>query len=199
MKKIMMLYLVIIIELCVIGGLAFSDMTREKGNPIEMVSREKVEVNYKNSRQQQRMDSAENELVKGKNDNIELKDRSEIIRTLDQKEAKLSEEEVEIILKEEASSVFKVDCSEIKGDLSFGDKADMVKVATKIDFSLFNEIKDLLYHKNQEYGVLKALILLKDNLNEKDYEIVKKISGRYVDVKKVDKYYDIEQSGVYYQ
>ena len=43
-------------------------------------------------------------------------------------------------------------------------------------------MEEYLYAEDAEDGVLKALKLLKENLSEKEYEKVRKIAGKFIDM-----------------
>lgn len=199
MKKLNAVLLFVFVEILVLGCLVIGGNVQSNTQKIaenhENGQRQKESKNStvkQNENVRETSDKNQNEW-ENKSESKDLGDvsgiREELRKLLEDEGKELSEAEIESILKEEAISVFKVNCSSIKGDLSFRDKTDMAKVALKVDFKLYGTIKELLYHKNQEYGVLKSLILLRENLSDKDYKVVERIAGRYVDMNKVEEYY----------
>jgi len=206
MNKLKILYFIIIVELLILGVSVFvekNEFHSKKNNYVENNINEdkiknkskynEVEKNKKFNNTQSNQDEALKEIEN------KILNRDEIKESIENKfsndEEKLSLDEIENILKDEAISVFKVDCSNIKGSLNFQDNKNILSVALKVDKNMFNTIKELLYHENQEYGVLKALLLLRDNLDEKDFEKVRETAGKYVDMDKVEEYYYLEKSG----
>lgn len=206
MNKLKLLYFIIVVELFMLGIIVFAEkngyesknnkyyknnITEDKGN--NKSEKKEAEKNKKTENTK----SHENKTIG--NPEYKIMNRDEIKEPIDKKnfnnKEKMSLEEIENILKDEAISVFKVECSTIKGSLDFEDKKNILSIAIKVDKKMFNTIKELLYHDNQEYGVLKALLLLKENLNERDFMKVRETASKYVDMSKVEQYYFFEKYG----
>lgn len=83
--------------------------------------------------------------------------------------------------------VFKVATYEIKNNLTMSDKRKLLKVATKLNIKDYTKIKDFLYADNQKEGILNAIYLLEERLDEEDYQNVREIADRFVDMDKVEK------------
>lgn len=79
-------------------------------------------------------------------------------------------------------SVFKVSASKIKEDLTTSDKIKLLYVSMELDKEDYNKVKGYLYDKDAEDGVLKALKLLKKDLSEKEYDKVRKVAQRFIDM-----------------
>jgi len=206
MNKLKLLYFIIIVELIILGVSVFGEKNELysknnnyfENNIVEDKGKNKSDYNEgeKNKKLKNTKSHEDKALEKFEN---KILNREEIEESIEKKfsmdEEKMSLEEIENILKDEAISVFKVECSTIKGSLNFEDKKNILSIALKVDKNMFNTIKELLYHDNQEYGVLKALLLLRDCLDEKDFEKVRQTAGKYVDMSKVEEYYYFEKSG----
>ncbi|MCM1990088.1 hypothetical protein [Oceanirhabdus seepicola] len=207
MNKLKLLYFIIIVELLILGVSVFveknefnskdnnyfeNNIIEDKGNNKSECDQGKKNKDSK-SHQDETFEKFEDKIL----------NRDEMKESIEKKfsdyEEKMSSEEIEKILEDEAISVFKVECSTIKGSLNFEDKKNILSVAVKVDKNMFNTIKELLYHDNQEYGVLKSLLLLKDCLDEKDFDKVRETASKYVDMSKVERYYYLEKSGASFQ
>jgi len=79
-------------------------------------------------------------------------------------------------------SVFKVSASKIKENLTTADKIKLLYVSMELDKEEYKKVQGYLYDKNAEDGVLKALKLLKKDLSEKEYDKVRKVAGRFIDM-----------------
>lgn len=88
----------------------------------------------------------------------------------------------------DSSAVFKVDAYKIKGELSFLDKAKILEIASKIPPSDYYKLKDYLTNDDPVEGIINTFSLLRLRLGSKDYETIKKIASKYLDVDCVEKY-----------
>lgn len=79
-------------------------------------------------------------------------------------------------------SVFRVSASKIKENLTTSDKIKLLYVSTKLDTEDYKKVQEYLYAKDAEDGVLKALKLLKKDLSAKEYDKVRKVAGRFIDM-----------------
>ncbi|NNU77003.1 hypothetical protein [Clostridium estertheticum] len=79
-------------------------------------------------------------------------------------------------------AVFKVSASKIEENLTTSDKIKLLYVSMKLDKEEYKKVKEYLYAKDVEGGVLKALKLLKKDLSEKEYDKVRKVAGRFIDM-----------------
>ncbi|MBU3159321.1 hypothetical protein KPL37_06090 [Clostridium frigoris] len=79
-------------------------------------------------------------------------------------------------------SVFKVSASKIKEKLTSSDKIKLLCISMKLNKEEYKKVQGYLYAKDAEDGVLKALKLLKKDLSEKEYDKVRKLAGRFIDM-----------------
>lgn len=79
-------------------------------------------------------------------------------------------------------SVFKVSASKIKENLTTTDKIKLLYVSMELNKEDYKKVQGYLYDKNAEDGVLKALKLLKKDLSENEYDKVRKVAGRFIDM-----------------
>jgi hypothetical protein len=84
--------------------------------------------------------------------------------------------------KENEQSVFKVSTGQIKEDLTNFDKIKLLHVSMKLAKEDYEKVKEYLYAQNAEDGVLKALKLLQENLPKEEYEKVRKIASKFIDM-----------------
>lgn len=85
-------------------------------------------------------------------------------------------------IKEAEQSVFKVSTGKIEENLTTSDKIKLLYVSFKLGRENYKKVEEYLYAEDAEDGVLKALKLLKDDLSEKEYEKVRKIAGKFIDM-----------------
>ena len=83
------------------------------------------------------------------------------------------------------AAVFKVSKGDIKGMLSLSDKQKIFAIALKLSASDYNRIKGYLEDGDDE-SIVKALKLLKDRLSEKDYEKLKTVADKFVNMDVVE-------------
>lgn len=88
----------------------------------------------------------------------------------------------------DSSAVFKVDAYKIKGELSFLDKARILELAAKIPPSDYYKLKNYLTNYDPVEGIINTFSLLKLRLNNQDYESIKKIAAKYLDVDCIEQY-----------
>lgn len=100
------------------------------------------------------------------------------------------EESVEDYLEEETASVFKVHTSKILDGLTFDEKKQLFLLGSKLNVRDYIKIKDYLYAKDQEQGVLDAIFLMKERLSKEDYDKVKEISERFIDMDRAEEEYE---------
>lgn len=91
--------------------------------------------------------------------------------------------------KENEQSVFKVDTWEIKDSLTTADKIKLLYVSMQLGRENYKKVEEYLYAKDAEDGVLKALKLLKEDLSKKEYEKVRKIAGKFIDMDAAESLY----------
>lgn len=91
--------------------------------------------------------------------------------------------------KEKEQSVFKVSTSKIVENLTTSDKMKLLYISIKLGKEDYNRVEKYLYADDAEDGVLKALKLLKESLSEKEYEKVRSIAGRFIDMEAAEKLY----------
>lgn len=86
-------------------------------------------------------------------------------------------------------SVFKVSTSKIEESLTASDKIKLLYISIKLGKEDYKKVEKYLYAEDAEDGVLKALKLLKESLSEKEYEKVRSIAGRFIDMEAAEKLY----------
>ncbi len=91
--------------------------------------------------------------------------------------------------KENDQSVFKVAAWEIEDNLTATDKIKLLYTSMKLGKEDYKKVEEYLYAKDAEDGVLKALKLLKQNLSKKEYEKVRKIAGKFIDMDAAESLY----------
>ncbi|MGH4119203.1 hypothetical protein [Clostridium sp.] len=91
--------------------------------------------------------------------------------------------------KKNEQSVFKVSTGKIIENLTAADKIKLLYVSIKLGKEDYKKVKNYLYAQDAEDGVLKALKLLKENLSEKEYEKVRIIAGKFIDMELAEKLY----------
>ena len=91
--------------------------------------------------------------------------------------------------RETAQSVFKVATSEIQDNLTASDKIKLLYVSLQLGKEDYKKVEEYLYAKDAEEGVLKALKLLQRDLSKKEYEKVRKIAGKFIDMDAAEKLY----------
>lgn len=84
--------------------------------------------------------------------------------------------------KEKEQSVFKVSAGKILGSLTASEKIRLLYVSMNLGREEYKQVEKYLYAKDAEDGVLKALKLLRASLSEKEYEKIRKIAGRFIDM-----------------
>ncbi|MGK0468256.1 hypothetical protein [Clostridium sp.] len=86
-------------------------------------------------------------------------------------------------------SVFKVSTGKIMENLTSTDKIKLLYISIKLGRDNYKKVEEYLYASDAENGVLKALKLMKDNLSEKEYEKVRIIAGKFIDMEEAEKLY----------
>lgn len=89
--------------------------------------------------------------------------------------------------REKDVSVFKVDNSKIVSSLTLGEKTTLLYIGNRLEKEDFNKLTKVLNDKNHEKAVINAYELLKDKLSSKDFEKVKKILSKYIDLEIIEK------------
>ena len=84
--------------------------------------------------------------------------------------------------KEQEQSVFKVSTGKIQENLTTSDKIKLLYVSLQLGIENYKKVEQYLYAEDAEGGVLKALKLLKEDLSIKEYEKVRKIAGKFIDM-----------------
>ena len=90
-------------------------------------------------------------------------------------------------IKENEQAVFKVSTGKILGSLTTSDKIKLFYVSMHLDKEEYKKVEKYLYAEDAEDGVLKALKLLREDLSEKEYEKVRKIAGRFINMDMAEK------------
>jgi hypothetical protein len=86
-------------------------------------------------------------------------------------------------------SVFKVSTGKIMDNLTSTDKIKLLYISIKLGRDNYKKVEEYLYAKDAENGVLEALKLLKEKLSEKEYEKVRSIAGKFIDMEAAEKLY----------
>ncbi|MGV8980057.1 hypothetical protein [Clostridium sp.] len=104
-------------------------------------------------------------------------------------EHKSSGENYSNYIKEEEQSVFKVSTGKIQESLTTADKIKLLYVSYKLGTENYKKMEEYLYADDAEDGVIKALKLLKEDLSIKEYEKVRKIAGKFIDMDAAERLY----------
>ncbi|SHH81476.1 hypothetical protein SAMN02745196_01497 [Clostridium collagenovorans DSM 3089] len=91
-------------------------------------------------------------------------------------------------LNENYKSLFKVNTYDILPSLSFKEKTQLLSVARHLSISDYDKIKEYLYAKDQEKGIVDAISMVKEKTPEDEYKTVKKIADKFIDMDKLDSY-----------
>lgn len=91
--------------------------------------------------------------------------------------------------KEEEQSVFIVSTGKIQENLTAADKIKLLYVSFKLGKENYKKMEEYLYAEDAEDGVIKALKLLKEDLSIKEYEKVRKIAGKFIDMDAAERLY----------
>ncbi|KYH34900.1 hypothetical protein CLTEP_10640 [Clostridium tepidiprofundi DSM 19306] len=86
----------------------------------------------------------------------------------------------------EEKPVFKVQTSQIIGNLTMKDKMRLFEIAQKLNVQDYIRIEKLLKSQNQKQGIIDALHLLKIRLSDKDYQKIRDIADRFIDMDAVE-------------
>ena len=88
--------------------------------------------------------------------------------------------------KQQEQSVFKVATGKIEESLTTSDKIKLLYISFQIGKENYKKVEEYLNAVDAEEGVLKALKLLKEDLSKKEYEKVRKIAGKFIDMDAVE-------------
>lgn len=91
-------------------------------------------------------------------------------------------------LNENYKSLFKVSTYDILPSLSLKEKTQLLSVARHLSISDYDKIKEYLYAKDQEKGIVNAISIVKEKTPENEYKTVKKIADKFIDMDKLDSY-----------
>jgi len=90
-------------------------------------------------------------------------------------------------IKQQEQSVFKVSTGKIQENLTTSDKIKLLYVSFQLGKDNYRKVEEDLYAVDAEDGVLEALKLLKENLSKKEYEKVRKIAEKFIDMDAAEK------------
>ncbi|NLP27771.1 MAG: hypothetical protein GX370_03210 [Clostridia bacterium] len=130
--------------------------------------------------------SREGDGLEEKNNLEEEKEESK-----DNKEKKVEEEKNKEEEYPESTAVFKVQSSEIIDKLTISEKTKLLALRQKISPVDYAKINNYLLDENSTRGIIKTFALLKARLSQEDYDKIKDIASKYIDVDCVEDY--IEQ------
>lgn len=85
------------------------------------------------------------------------------------------------------TQVFKVSREEIKDKLTLLDKQKILSVARKLSPSDYEKINQYINNEDGDQGVIDAVKLLRDRLSDKDYEKIKEVAGKFLNMEVVEK------------
>lgn len=88
----------------------------------------------------------------------------------------------------DSAAVFKVESSTIEDNLSLVEKAKLLTVVAKISPLDYATISNYLYDENSARGIINTFSLLKKRLSERDYEKVRDLASKYMDVNCIENY-----------
>ncbi len=83
---------------------------------------------------------------------------------------------------QQEQSVFKVSTGKIQESLTTADKIKLLYVSFQLGKENYKKVEEYLCEQDAQEGVLKALKLLKEDLSKKEYEKVRKIAGKFIDM-----------------
>lgn len=84
-------------------------------------------------------------------------------------------------------SVFKVDNTKIISSLTVREKATLLYIGNSLIKEDFNKLTKVLNDKNHEKAAINAYDLLKDKLSSKDFEKVKMILSKYINLEIIER------------
>lgn len=95
--------------------------------------------------------------------------------------------ENEKVARMETVSVFKVSKDDIKSKLSLADKEKILNAATKLSPVDYAKIKKYIESEDSEEGIKMAMKLLKERLSEKDYNKVREVASKFLNMELIEK------------
>jgi len=145
-----------------------AEVVKKESLETDGLSQEKTKNDYKNE------ENANSKVISAKED-----------VKIDNKSTDSLENYYDYIGKEK--SVFKVSTGKIEESLTTSDKIKLLFVSIQLGKEDYKKVKDYLYDVDAEDGVLKALNLLKEDLTDKEYEKIRVIAGKFIDMDAAEK------------
>lgn len=97
-------------------------------------------------------------------------------------EKKISEEVIS-----HSKSIYKINKDEVLDKLTDTDKGELEKIIYKLSSFDIGKIKKYIQDDNEEMGIVNAFKVLKTRLSLKDYERIKDICSRFLDIDELEK------------
>ena len=107
---------------------------------------------------------------------------------VDKRQEENKGEEEDITDYPESAAVFKVESSKILENLSLSEKTKLLLLRRKISPVDYAKINNYLLDKNSTRGIIKTFSLLKERLSDEDYNEVKDIASKYINVDYIEEY-----------
>ena len=125
-----------------------------------------------------------NNNVSTKKDDITQNDKNKNTQQINNKKVVNENEKV---ARMETVSVFKISKDNIKSKLSLADKEKILNAATKLSPVDYAKIKKYIESEDSEEGIKMAMKLLKERLAEKDYNKVREVASKFLNMELIEK------------
>lgn len=83
-------------------------------------------------------------------------------------------------------SLFKVSKEKIASELSFSDKVKILSISKNLSPSDLNKLEDDINNDNEKKGISDAIQLLKTRLDNKDFNNIKDIASRFINLDSIN-------------
>lgn len=171
-------------------------LLNENGNKEEYkTSEDKARKEQKKeSKKDKGKDMAQNEEDSKKENTLEEeeaeKDKEDKFVVIDKRkgENQVGEEGNDITDYPETAAVFKVESSKIVENLSLSEKTKLLLLRRKISPVDYAQINNYLLDENTSRGIINTFILLKARLSDEDYNNVKDIASKYINIECIEEY-----------
>jgi hypothetical protein len=86
----------------------------------------------------------------------------------------------------EKNQVIKVPVDEIVSCLSLSEKGKLLTISKRLSNEDYDKFNEYLSYKNQKIGVRKAIEILEEKLSDQEFNRIKEILGKYIDMDTVE-------------
>lgn len=128
-----------------------------------------------NLKENNKNETSENSDKNGQNDDSEPQSQNENSTDLSSKSTCLN-----------ASELFRVNSQSIIGKLSVSDKAQLLYIISKISKNDYKTIQNYLQNEDDAEGIVDTMKLLKKDLSQNDYDRVRDVASKFIDLKYLD-------------